>query len=424
MNRPRLMPMALLCTALLWQTPSAQQSPRASTPEIDAPHIGEGRLPLFERVSGWPKVPTKYRMGYGSAVTGDTAGHVWILSRPKTLPQTQDATTLPAPPVMEFDQEGNFVQGWGGQSGQGYQWPTNEHGLTVDSKNFVWVVGNADARASDAGASQNDNQVLKFTKSGKFVMAIGKSGQVGSNKTEVLRGATSLYYYAKSNELFVSDGYGNSRIIVFDADTGAVKRMWGAYGNKPLDAADRPKRAPATLAPWQAMHEVLQQFGSPVHDVKISDDGLVYVADRGNKRIQMFTLDGRFIAEQFVGLDSPFPLQARGIAFSPDQRFMFVGGTPVVYILNRRTLEILGAFNVGEGAQDHPPGHQIGSDNKGNIYVVQAELKGADGKSGGTGAYKWALKGYSAATQCCSPSTWHRNDSVAAPIADSDSTRR
>ena len=125
---------------------------------------------------------------------------------------------------------------------------------------------------------------------------------------------------------------------------------------------------------------------------------VVYVADRGNKRIQVFTPDGKFIAEQFVGLDSNYGLQARGVAFSPDQRFLYVGGTPVVYILNRRTLEILGSFRTGQPDQAHPPGHQVGSDKQGNVYVVQAELTGAEGKdgeAGGTGALKFTFKGYS-----------------------------
>src|SRR5437899_8879294 len=372
-------------------------APRLSSPVLgqaasaQAPHIGEGGLPQFEKDPAWPKVPAKWKMGFGSAVAIDEQDHVWILSRPRTLVNPRstspDATSMAAPPVMEFDNAGNFIQGWGGESGPGYQWPSNKHGITVDSKGFVWVVGNADGKSNNPANLPNDNQVLKFTKTGKFVMAIGKSGQTGSNKTEVLKGATGLYYYGKTNELFVSDGYGNSRVMVYDGDTGRFKRMWGAYGNKPLDAGDRPARSTPAVIPWVAVSEVLQQFASPVHDVKVSDDGLVYVADRGNKRLQVFTLEGKFIAEQFVGLDSKYGLQARGIAFSPDQRFLYLGGTPVVSLLNRRTLEVLGAFNTGEGSQDHPPGHQIGADHKGNVYVVQAELTGADGKSGGTGAY-------------------------------------
>jgi DNA-binding beta-propeller fold protein YncE len=374
-----------------------------------APHIGEGGLPQFEKDPAWPKVPAKWKMGYGSAVTVDADDHVWVLSRPHTLPPSKPGEkSMPAPPVMEFDNAGNFIQGWGGESGPGYQWPSNEHAITVDYKGFVWIMGNADGTRNNPAHLPNDNQILKFTKAGKFVMAIGESGQTGSNATEVLRGGTGLRVYPKTNELFASDGYGNSRVMVYDAETGKFKRMWGAYGNKPLDMAARPPRSKLSEVPWVGVAEVLQQFGSPVHDVDISNDGLVYVSDRGNKRVQVFTPEGKFVAEQFVGLDSKWYLQARSTAFSPDQRFLYVGGTPVVYILNRRTLEVLGSFVTG-ASQEHPPGHQIAADHKGNVYVVQAELTGADGASGGTGAYKFAFKGYSPVTKCCQGVGVHAN---------------
>ena len=372
----------------------------------EAPHIGEGGLPRFEKDLTWPRVPAKWRMGFGTAVAIDADDNVWVLSRPRTLVHSRstapDLTSTAAPPVMEFDNEGNFIQGWGGESGPGYQWPSNEHSITVDYKGFVWILGNADGKNDNPANLPNDNQILKFTKDGKFVLAVGKSGQTGSNATEVLKGATGLRVHPKTNELFVSDGYGNSRITVYDADTGKFKRMWGAYGNKPLDLDARPpqsamsenERCPTLCAVWQA----LQQFTVP-HDVNISDDGLVYVSDRGNKRIQVFTTEGKFIAEQFIGLDNKNPLQARSTAFSPDQRFLYVSGTPVVYVLNRRTLEILGSFDAGV-AQAHPPGHQLAADHKGNLFLVQTELVGPDGKSGGTGAYKFLFKGYSPVTAC------------------------
>ena len=404
----RIVPVVVVVT-IAW----AWMSPRFSTPlfgqgrATPAPHIGEGGVPQFERDPAWPKVPEKWKMGFGSAITGDEQGHVWVLSRPRGLRYPRrtapDLTSTPAPPVMEFDQAGTFIQGWGGESGPGYQWPSNEHGLTIDSKGFVWIVGNADGKSNNPANLANDNQVLKFTRNGTFVMAIGKSGQTGSNKTDVLKGATSVFYYARANELFVSDGYGNSRVIVFDADTGKMKRMWGAYGNRPLDPEDRPKPSALRPIPWVTVSEALQQFSTP-HDVKISNDGLVYVCDRGNKRVQVFTLDGQFIAEQFMGLDRSAALAAaRGVAFSPDpeQKFMYVGGDPAVWILNRKTLEVLGSFAVGAPDQADPPGHQLGTDTKGNVYLVQAELTGADGKSGGTPAFKWVLKGYSPAARCC-----------------------
>ena len=267
-------------------------------------------MPQFEKDPAWPKVPAKWKMGFGSAVAIDADDHVWVLSRPHTLEHPRstspDTKTTPAPPVMEFDNAGNFIQGWGGESGPGYQWPSNEHAITVDYKGFVWIMGNADGDRNNPAHLPNDNQILKFTKAGKFVMAIGKSGQTGSNATEVLRGGTGLRVYPKTNELFASDGYGNSRVMVYDADTGKFKRMWGAYGNKPLDMAARPPRSKLMENPWVAVSEVLQQFGSPVHDVDISNDGLVYVSDRGNKRVQVFTPEGKFVAEQFVGLDSKY----------------------------------------------------------------------------------------------------------------------
>jgi hypothetical protein len=400
-----------LAAGLAASATSSCSSPPATSIESargDAPHIGEGGLPQFEVDPAWPGIPAEFRIGPGSAVLGDEQGHVWILSRPRVaaaIPAAQaDPRRKPAPPVMEFDQSGTYIRGWGGESGPGYQWPANEHGMTIDSHGFVWIVGNADGRSNNPAGLPNDNQVLKFTRTGEFVMAIGRSGQQGSNKTDVLRGAAGLAYSSRTNEIFVADGYGNNRVIAFDADAGRMTRMWGAYGNPPLDAEDRPSPSPPALVPWVRVAESLQQFASPVHDVKISNDGLVYVADRGNRRIQVFTLDGRFVAEQFVGLDSRFGLQARGVAFSPDQRFLYVGGTPVIYILNRRTLEVLGTFTFGEPDQAHPPGHQIGSDRAGNLYVAQADLIGADGRSEGRGAYRYVLKGYSPATPCCAGS--------------------
>ena len=269
-----------------------------------------------------------------------------------------------------------------------YEWPENEHGLHVDAKGFVWIVGNA---------MPQDGQILKFTKAGKFVMQIGKSGQTGGNATPFLLGASGLRVHPKRNELFVSDGYGNSRVMVFDSETGAFKRMWGAYGRKPIDPpaiAIGAPTSPTSQIP-SGIAERLQHFKT-VHDVALSNDDLVYVADRGNKRIQVFTLDGTYVAQQFVGLDSPEYQQARSTAFSPDpqQQFLYVAGSPVIYILNRKTLEILGEFVIG-AAQANPPGHQIASDQRGNIYAPQAAQTGPDGKGGGSTVQKFAFKGFS-----------------------------
>jgi hypothetical protein len=412
MKRNGLIAFVLIGIVLFWVLARLSSPALGQSAPAEAPHLGEGGLPQFEKDLNFPKVPTKWRMGFGSDVAVDAQDHIWVLSRPQSLRHPRstppDLVSVPAPPVMEFDHEGNFIQGWGGESGPGYQWPSNEHGITVDDKGFVWILGNADGARNNPANLPNDNQVLKFTKEGKFVMAIGKSGQTGSNATEVLRGATSVRVYRKTNELFVTDGYGNSRVMVYDAGTGMFKRMWGAYGNKPLDMDQRPvvpASNPNELCPMVCgIWSVFQQFSVP-HDIKFSNDGLAYVADRGNKRVQVFTPEGKFIAEQFIAIDSKYPLQARSVAFSPDpaQRFLYVAGAPDIFILNRRTLEVLGSFNIGT-PQGDPPGHLINADHQGNIYAVQAELSGADGH-GGAGAYKFTFKGYSPKVECppCEP---------------------
>src|SRR5262249_59925599 len=181
------------------------------------------------------------------------------------------------------------------KGGGGYQGQSNENGLLGDDKGLGWILGKGDEKSNTPADLPNDNQILKFTNDGKFVMAIGQSGQTGSNSTHILKGATDIFVNTKNNEVYVSDGYGNSRIIVFNANTGEFIRMWGAYGHTPLDMDRRPARAALKQDPWTAVSEVLQQFTSPMHDVKVSNDQLLYAADRGNKRIQVFTPDGKFL---------------------------------------------------------------------------------------------------------------------------------
>ena len=394
MNRIALAGVIAAVFAFVWGDVNLRLSGQGAP--SDAPHIGEGGLPQFAEERGWLKLPAKWRLGNTSAVSVDAQGHVWVLHRPRTLPE--NLRTVSAPPVLEFDAAGNFVQGWGpsttsspssGQEAVAYEWPENEHGLHVDPKGFVWIVGNA---------MPQDGQILKFTKAGKFVMQIGKSGQTGGNTSQYLLGASGLRVHPRTNELFVSDGYGNSRVMVFDAGTGAFKRMWGAYGRKPIDPPSIAIGAPTSPTSQipAGIAERLQHFKT-VHDVALSNDDLVYIADRGNKRIQVFRLDGTYVAQQFVGLDSPEYQQARSTAFSPDphQRFLYVAGSPVIYILNRKTLEILGEFVIG-AAQANPPGHQIAADQRGNIYAPQAAQTGPDGKGGGSTVQKFAFKGFSA----------------------------
>jgi len=282
-----------------------------------------------------------------------------------------------APPVLEFDPAGNLVGHWGG-AGDGYDWPSSNHGIDVDYKGNVWIGGNGrgaqpaalahdESRMASAGAV-HDSMLLKFTQSGKLLMQIGRPNQSqGSNDIANLRLPAKSIVDPKTNELYVADGYGNRRVIVFDADTGKYKRHWGAYGHKPDDTqlpAYNPADPPA------------QQFRTPVHCVALANDGLLYVCDRTNDRIQVFRTDGTFVKEVFIEKSTLGDGAVFDIALSkdPGQKYLYVadGSNMKVHVVQRDNLEVLTAF--GDGGRQ--PGqfyavHSIATDSKGNLYTTE-----------------------------------------------------
>jgi hypothetical protein len=188
-------------------------------------------VPTFEVDPGWPKVPAKWKLGDQASFAVDAQDNVWLLHRPRTLPPQQAA--MAAPPVMVFDPAGNFIKAWGG-AGAGFEWPGREHGIHVDYKGYVRIGGNSCPTRGQPGVT--DDQLLKLTPDGKLVMQIGHANQSkGNADTQNLHRPADAWVHAQSNEVFVADGYGNHRIIVFDADTGVFKRMWGAFGKRPVD---------------------------------------------------------------------------------------------------------------------------------------------------------------------------------------------
>src|SRR5712672_2766344 len=191
-------------------------------------------VPKFQADPSWPlTLPSNWIIGTIGGITVDARDHIWINQRPSSLDAREKRAStasnvkccVPAPPVIEFDQAGKVVQGWGGD-GPNYKWGNDGHGIHVDHDNFVWVADNV----------TTGGHIFKFTRDGKFVMRVGKPGTpTGSNDTEHLGRPADMVVDRETNELFVADGYGNKRVIVFDATTGAYKRHWGAYGNRPSD---------------------------------------------------------------------------------------------------------------------------------------------------------------------------------------------
>ena len=336
----------------------------ASVIAISAQKPAAAQAPYFEVDPYWPKpLPNHWVVGSTIGVSVDSQDHVWIIHRPQSVDDNFKAVDLKigkcckvAPPVLEFDADGNLIGSWGGP-GEGYEWPVSNHGITADSKGNVWIGGN----------DNTDTQILKFTRTGKFVQQLGKHGvHSGSNDTENFWRAAKIYEDPDANEIYVADGYGNRRVIVFDRDTGKYKRHWGAYGVKPDDGASNAyvQGGPPS-----------KQFNT-VHCANPSKDGFVYVCDRVNDRVQVFRKDGTFVKEAFFDTDTLRSGSVWDMTFSrdPQQTYIYVanGVNETIHVVLRSTLEVLTSF--GDGGRQ--PGqfygvHNLDTDSKGNLYATE-----------------------------------------------------
>ena len=317
-------------------------------------------LPAFEVDPNWPKWPANYRTPFVSGITIDAQGNAWLTTRPARAQADAGKTT--SPPIMIFDPQGNFIRGWGGP-GPGYEWPASEHNVLIDYKGFVWVSGDS---CKGQTSPVDDDQILKFTQDGKFVMQIGRSSAgKGDDDTANFRRPPNVQVSPKTNELFVADGYGNHRIIVLDADTGKFKRMWGAFGKKPMGPEWCFSSDTKTFEGDGAAY-----FATP-HVLLLSHDDLLYVADRSNRRIQVFSPDGKFI-RQLTRYDAPF---ARNLAFSPDpdQTFIYTGYDKGIAVIDRKRMEYIGMIQAPGLTV---PGHQIATDSRGNLYITGVNIPG------------------------------------------------
>jgi DNA-binding beta-propeller fold protein YncE len=328
---------------------------------------GETAIPRFQVDALWPKpLPNNWLLGQVGGITVDRLDRIWIVQRPNSLtPRERAAEQNPpvakcctaAPPVLVFDQSGNLLRAWGGP-GEGYQWPEIEHGIYIDDQDFVWL----------AGSGKSDGQILKFTMDGKFLLQIGKSGGGNnSGSTERLGSPADVAVDTAAREVFIADGYGNRRVAVFDSETGAYKRHWGAYGKKPSD-----EKTP----PYDPAKPPSEQFGNPVHCVRFDKDGLVYVCDRTNDRVQIFRKDGTFVSEHFYEKSTLGTGSVYELVFSPDkeQKFIYMadGANGEIRILDHKSKEVLGRFGrVGRQAGQFTSLHNVAVDHQGNIFTAE-----------------------------------------------------
>jgi len=334
---------------------------------------GAVQAPRFEVDATWPKaMPNGWTLGQSIGVTVDAQDHVWIVHRANptgaenALADGNGACCKAAPPILEFDQAGNLLRNWGladgaVSPGKDYTWPLSNHGVWVDHKQNIWIGGN--------GGS--DGHILKFTLDGKFIMQVGKPGSArDSLAKDHFFQVAKVHVYPKTNEVFVADGYGNKRVAVIDADTGVMKRFWGAYGAPPDD------KAATSLTPYAPGAPLVRHFRGPVHCAEPTNDGYVYVCDRTNDRVQVFRLDGTYVNEFQVMPESRGDGSTWDIDFSrdPAQKYMYVadGRNQKIHIYDRLKLEELTSFGSG----GHYPGqwyslHSIAVDSRGNLYTTE-----------------------------------------------------
>ena len=329
------------------------------------------QVPTFQVDPFWPKpLPNHWLLGSITGVTVDAQNHVWVVHRgagslnartemgAATDPPTAEGCCVPAPQVLRFDPTGKVVANWGG-AGQGYEWPLSPGGIAVDGKGNVWIAaaGPSDAQpgggrrgggATPPASPPNDAHVLKFAGDVKFLLQIGKAGATGDDaSTMALNRPTAIDVDVAANEVYVADGMINHRIVVFDSETGKYKRHWTANGATPFNV-------PAC--------------------VKLSKDGLVYVCDRRNNRIQVFRKDGTFVKEAVIAKETKKEGSAWAIAFSsdPKQQFLYLadGSSHKVWVLQRESLAPVSS--VGTGGRT--PGHfygvsSVAVDAAGNLYT-------------------------------------------------------
>jgi hypothetical protein len=336
---------------------------------LSMPTTARAEGPAFKVDPFWPKsTPNNWILGQVGGLDIDPQDHIWVLQRPRSLTNDEKGASfkpprsrycVPAPSVLVYDGDGDVTKAWGGPGQNlGYDWPVQEHGIFVDHKGFVWIGGNG----------KTDGMILKFTQDGKFVAQYGKPGLLTSSADTSRFGMVADFAEdADADELYIADGYGDHRVIVIDEDSGAFKRMWSAYGKPPTDD-NLPPYAPDS-----------PQFGNPVHCIAIADDGLVYVCDRTNNRVQVFHKDGSYVTQFVFDPTTQGSGSTWGIAFSPldkaqDYMILTDGTNNIVEVVRRKDGTVVGTFGrPGRNAGEFHWVHYGKFDSKGNLYTGEVD---------------------------------------------------
>jgi hypothetical protein len=346
-------------------------------------------VPRYKVDASWPKqLPNNWILWNSTGLVVDKNDRIWVINRPRQVSMADAGAAqtppiseccIPAPSLVQFDVQGNLLKSWGGP---GYvpDWPILEHGLFIDKEGNFWIGGtfergaNLDLLAAPIPKPKEllgDRHVLKFSPDGKQLLMIGHPSNAPTNNQDatILGAPSEMFVDDEAHEVYIADGYQNRRVVVYDSNTGAFKRGWGAYG-MPLSQIDNgrpPAHDPALPA---------KQFRGSVISIDISVDGLVYVGDRGDDRIQIFTKEGKFVKEFLVHPKTLSTGSVWSTMFSrdPKQKYLFVadGVNGKIWILNRDDGKEVGSIgHKGHQAGQFDQVERMALDSQGNLYVTE-----------------------------------------------------
>ena len=319
--------------------------------------LGAQNAPLFEIDPSWPKpLPAGWITGQLGGVCADSHDHIVVVNR-RDITDEEAETSQQAPPIMMFDAAGNLVKSWGDPNVV----PNSIHGCTFDREDNVWVGANV------------DGIIQKYSHDGKLLLQIGVRGKVdssdGTQKGSPLNAARDQLFNPAgmvvdpaNGDLYVADGYGNRRVVVFDKN-GKFLRQWGHQATKE-----------------ETNNGAGGAFAQVVHCIALSNAGLIYVCDRQGDRIQVFDKNGNFQRNIWIRTGTPTLPDSRGtvwwIEFSrdPQQKYLYLmnGRNEQVHILDHASGKILATFGrPGHQLGNFTHGHTMAVDSKGNLYVAE-----------------------------------------------------
>ncbi len=353
--------------------------------KVETYPIGKAPMPRFAVDASWPNLPDTWQIGQTSGLSVDRHDHIWILQRPNSLGRldiglAQEPPTAlcckPAPHVIRFNPEGDVVTAWGGASYapsiKGVsQWPVNVHGLYVDDSDTLWLAGNG----------KDDHVVVNFDFEGNYLKSIGKRGDTRGNMDKTTLGnPADIFYDIARGEALIADGYINARVASFDTKKGHATTIFGAYGKAPLGPTREGDFDQSQASQPQSQGIDLENplFGNIIHCINQSTDGLIYVCDRRNNRVQIFKREDNgainFVHNLVVAGKTGGVGSATDVAFSPDETYLYVADmmNGRIWIYERRSLSLLGSI----GRNGRYPGqftwlHSVDTDSKGNLYTTE-----------------------------------------------------